>query len=181
MPVYNDVPTVEYYPFPEIFYRNLHARVGVKSILSVGAGHGGPLDVHYWSAVPMDKKEACDIFWIRDLPHGWTFKVGVDVQELTKHYPEKSFDLVECCETLEHVPNTRKALEELCKVARKMVFITSADEVQHQGPEQDAIEKVNKSQAYIQQPSIADLRELGFEARVEHMDKRQIISWRIFG
>lgn len=180
MPVYNNVQTCEYYPNPELFFRKLHSRVGIKSVLSVGAGHGGPLDVHYWSTVPIEKKEACDIFWIRDLPPSWTFKTGVDVQELTKHYPPKSFDLVECCETLEHVPDTRKALEQLCAVARKMVFITSADESQHWGPEQEAIEKINKNQAYILQPKIDDLLELGFEVRVEHLERKQIIAWRIF-
>ena len=180
MPVYTDVEPCQYYPKPEEFFRRIHKPLGIRSVLSVGAGHGGPLDVHYWATVPLEKKEACDIFWIRDLPPYWTSKVGVDVQELTKFYPEKSFDLVECCETLEHVPNTRKALEELCKVARKLVFITSADETQHVGPEQEAIEKVNKCQAYIAQPKVQDLKDLGFEVRIDHMAGRQIIAWRIF-
>ncbi len=181
MPVYPDVPTCEYYPHPELFYRKLHQPLGIKSILVVGAGHGGPLDCHYWSTVPMEKKEACDIFWSRALPPGWVSKTGVDVQELHKHYSPKSFDLVECCETLEHVPDSKKALEQLCVVARKMVFITSADESHHRGPEQEAIEKVNKHQAYILQPKIADLIELGFETRVEHLERKQIVAWRIFG
>ena len=78
---------------------------------------------------------------------------------------------------MEMVDN-RKALEEMCKVARKAVFITSADESQHRGPEQEAIEKFNVAQKYIGQPKISDLIELGFDTRVEHLERKQIIAWK---
>ena len=75
--------------------------------------------------------------------------------------------------------NSRLALEQLVKVAKKIVFITSADEIHHLGPEQEAIEKINKYQTYSKQPSIEDLLDLGFEVRIEEKQKRQIIAWKI--
>jgi hypothetical protein len=64
-------------------------------------------------------------------------------------------------------------------VARKMVFITSADEEHHRGEEQERIEKINPHQAYVKQPSVEDLRALGFEVRLEHLERRQIVAWLI--
>lgn len=179
MPIYENVKTIQYYPNPELICRELFKNIKIESILDVGAGHGGVFDLEYWENKNLIKKEACDIHWIREMPTGWNTKIGVDVQELTKHYNEKSFDFVQCLETLEHVPNSRLALEQLVKVAKKIVFITSADEIHHLGPEQEAIEKINKYQTYIKQPSIEDLLDLGFEVRIEEKQKRQIIAWKI--
>jgi len=113
------------------------------------------------------------------MPEDWQVKTGVDVCKLTDFYAPNSFDMVQCCEVLEHVPDNRTALEQLIAVARKAVFITSADEMHHVGPEQAAIEKINEHQAYIAQPKIADLQELGFTVRVTSDSKRQIVAWYI--
>lgn len=179
MPIY-DLPTVPYYfdPGPEVFVRTLHEPLGVRSILDVGAGHGGVFDYGYWDGRDMDRREACDIHWIRPMSDRWTTKIGVDAQELTKHYEEKSFDYVQCTEVLEHVPDPTAALKEFIKVARKLVFITSADEMHHMGAEQEAVEKVNKHQKYILQPSVKDLVNLGFTVRVDNYNQRQLIAWK---
>ena len=179
MPVYDHVPTIEYYPNPELTIRAIHERMNIRSILDVGAGHGGVFYFGFWDAKEMELREACDIYWMRPMNARWAARVGVDVQELSKHYGDKSFDFVQCTEVLEHVPDPRKALQELCKVARKLVFITSADEMHHRGEEQASIEKFNKHQAYIKQPSIEELLDLGFEVRVEHIERRQIIAWKV--
>lgn len=180
MPVYNNVPTMSYYPNPELKARDLFKGLNFTSILDVGAGHGGIFDLDFWDHNPnVVRKEACDIFWIRPMPDGWVTKIGVDVLELDKHYAENEFDFVQCVETLEHVPNNKKALEQLIRVAKMAVFITSADEGQHRGPEQAAIEKFNQYQKYLEQPKVDDMLELGFEVRVEDFDKRQLIAWYI--
>lgn len=179
MPVYEDVNTFEFYYNPEEKMRKIYGDLGIKSILDVGAGQGGVFDFAYWTEREMENREACDLNWIRDMGDKWKTQIGVNVENLTDFYPEKSFDMVQCIETLEHVPNTRKALEELCKVARKFVFITSADETCHQGAEQEKFEALNPYQKYILQPSIDDLKELGFEVHVEHLEKRQIVAWKI--
>lgn len=178
MPIYNDVPTFDYYPNPELRARSLHAHIDCRSILDVGAGHGGVFDKEFWDKRDMDTREACDIFWIRPMGPGWFTKTKVDACELTKHYPEKSFDFVQCIETLEHIPDSAKALRELCKIATKFIFITSADEGHHRGPEQAAIEKINEHQKYVVQPSVKVMKELGFDVRVETTVKRQLIAWK---
>lgn len=177
MPAYPKVKTIEYYPNPELVIRKLHEGLEIKSILDAGAGHGGVFDFAYWSERPMERRAACDLFWLRDMP-GWETKTGVDVTELSKHYPPKSVDYVQCMEVLEHVPRNAVALESLCDVATKLVVITSADETHHWGPEQERIEGINPHQKYLKQPSIKDLEDLGFEVRVEHLERRQIIAWK---
>lgn len=183
MPVYNDIEPFNYYPHPE---QAIHGPNGIfthldcRTVLDVGAGHGGVFDVGYWDARPeVTRREACDIFWIRPLPPLWATKTGVDACKLDEHYQAGEFDFVQCCEVLEHIPDSRRALEQLVRVAKMAVFVTSADEIHHQGPEQEAIEKVNKNQAYVLQPKVSDLLELGFTVRVDHETRRQLIAWLI--
>lgn len=180
MPTYPDLPVAEYYPAPERFFWNIHRKLDIHSILDVGAGHGGVFDCFYWThRDEMVKREACDIFKVRNLPPGWTVKNGVDVTRPLEHYEPASFDLVQCTEVLEHVHDTRKALENLVAVARKLVFVTSADETHHEGEPQARIQAINPAQAYIRQPSVADLRELGFQVYVDNERGRQLIAWLI--
>lgn len=180
MPTYPDLPTVRLHPTPELFYRTLHEPLGITSVLDVGSGHGGVFDVGYWNFRPgMLRLETCDLFRCRDTPPQWKVRNGVDVCRLTDFYAPASFDLVQCMEVLEHVACTRRALEQLCKVARKLVMISSADEMHHMGPGQEACERVNPAQRYIAQPRVADLLELGFTVRVEETARRQLVAWRI--
>jgi SAM-dependent methyltransferase len=181
MPTYPGLPTVKLQPFPEGFWRALHEKIEVRSLLDVGAGHGGVHDYGYWDTrVDVLTREACDLTWIRPMGSKWSTRVGVDVQRLSEFYPPKSFDIVQCFEVLEHVPEPRRALEALCAVARKMVLISSADEMHHQGPEQEAIEKINPAQAYVGQPKVADLVELGFDVWVDAESQRQLLACRRF-
>jgi hypothetical protein len=177
MPTYLDLPTVDWYPNPELAKRKLFNGMKFESVLDVGAGHGGVFDVDYWINTPT--KEACDIRWIRELPKGWVVKLGIDVVKLDEYYREQQFDFVQCTEVLEHVEESRLALIQLVRVARKAVLITSCDETHHLGPEQEAIEKVNPYQAYIQQPRVSDLLDLGFQVRVETSERRQLVAWLI--
>lgn len=180
MPIYKDVKPITYYPGPERVARKLFEGIEFTSILDVGAGHGGVFDLERWDRDPkVVRKEACDLFWIRQMPADWVTRLEVDACELDKHYRPGSFDFVQCCEVLEHIPNNRLALEQLVKVAKKAVFITSADEMHHIGPEQEALEKINKAQAYVGQPKVKDLEELGFEVRVTDDAYRQLVAWLI--
>jgi len=180
MPVYMNVKPITYYPDKELVARKLFEGIEFTSILDVGAGHGGVFDLDRWERDPkVTRKEACDLFWIRTMPEGWITRLEVDACELDKHYQPNSFDFVQCCEVLEHIPDNKRALEQLVKVAKKAVFITSADEMHHIGPEQEAIEKFNKHQAYVGQPKIKDLEDLGFEVRVTDDAMRQIVAWLI--
>lgn len=179
MPIYDNVPTIRMYPDPELNKRTIFEGIRFDSILDVGAGHGGVFDLDYWEKNNCTRKEACDIFWIRPMPSGWVTKTGVNVMELDKHYHENEFDYVQCVETLEHVENPRKALEQLKRVAKKAVFISSADEMHHIGEEQIAIEAINPNQAYKGQPSVEDMVELGYTVMVEEKERRQLFAWLI--
>lgn len=178
MPIYENIPTVDM-TFPEQVIYNIWAHLPIQSVLDVGAGHGGPLANDIILQNPnILHRMACDIHWIRDLDPRWQSKVGVDVHELDKHFAPRSWDLVGCYECLEHVTDPRLALEQLIKVANQCVIFTSADEEHHQGPEQEAIEKVNPHQAYIKQPSLSDLYDLGFTVFVDAGTRRQLIGYK---
>jgi hypothetical protein len=69
------------------------------------------------------------------------------------------------------------------------VLITSADELHHgydeegrfdETSEQARVEKVNPHQRYVSQPSVSDLRDLGFAVFVERAARRQLVAWRTF-
>jgi len=63
------------------------------------------------------------------------FNVDADtVDGMTLPYPDNSFDVVLSSETLEHIPDYSKVLNELLRVARKTVIVT----VPHDGPEKIA-------------------------------------------
>ena len=72
-----------------------------------------------------------------------------------------------------------KALEEMCKVARKLVVITSADEEHHRGTAQEDSEKWNKHLKFKRQPNVSGMKELGFRIAVDNYNQRQIIAWKI--
>ena len=180
MPIYDHVPTFDLYPGPEARLRTLHSGMPITSILDVGSGHGGVFDHAYWcNREGMFRRVCCDIAHCRDAGPLWEHRDGIDVLELSKHFGEQSFDVVQCMECLEHVSDPRKALEQLVKIARKLVVITSADEMHHLGEPQEAMEKINPHCKYLAQPSVKDMEELGFVVRVEAKYRRQLVAWKV--
>jgi SAM-dependent methyltransferase len=191
LPTYDDLPAIELHPHPEIVMRGIIARAvrwyEIESILDVGSGHGGVFDYDFWTRAPLLRRATCDIHGVRDMGPEWETTVGVDVQRLTDFYEPDSFDFVQCMEVLEHVPDSRAALVALCTVARRLVLITSADELHHgydelgnfdESSEQARVERVNPHQRYIAQPLVSDLHDLGFEVAVEAQGRRQLVAWR---
>jgi SAM-dependent methyltransferase len=192
MPQYLDLPPIVMHPRPEEVIRGIIARTvglaGIRSILDVGSGHGGVFDYDFWTRSPLERRATCDIHSVREMDPVWETGIGVDVRRLGEFYGAASFDLVQCMEVLEHVSDSRAALEQLCRVARKLVIITSADERHHgydeQGrfdeeSEQARIERVNPYQKYVGQPRVSDLQELGFVVRVEQTARRQLVAWKV--
>lgn len=179
MPIYKDLPQFPFYPDKEKSIRKLHEHLPILSMADISAGHGGVFDNDYWQRKQLDRRVATDLFWLKPMAPEWEQVLKVDVQDMHQ-FADKSFDYVQCLETLEHVPDTFKALKELCRIARKMVLITSADEMHHVGEEQEAIEKINPNQKYICQPKVADLKKLGFVVNVDNYNQRQLIAWRIW-
>ena len=192
MPRYLDLPTIVMYPAPEETIRGvIRQTVGlhnVRSILDVGSGHGGVFDYDFWTRWPVARRTTCDIHSVREMAPVWEQRVGVDAHRLSDVFAPQSFDLVQCMEVLEHVAAPRTVLEQLCLVARKLVVVTSADEMYHgydeQGrfheeSEQAQIERVNPHQRYRGQPRVSDLRALGFDVRVEATGRRQLVAWKV--
>lgn len=176
MPLYHHLPVLDFNEVLLRAVRDVQLTAPVTSVLDVGAGHGGVYDYGYWDAQPMVRREACDLHWIRPMSERWVTRLGVDVHELP--YATREFDVVQCMEVLEHVENPRRALEELVRVARYFVVVSSADEMHHQGPEQEAIERSNPHQRYIAQPTVEDLHACGFHVCVGP-DRRQLIAWKV--
>ncbi|MCF0440221.1 class I SAM-dependent methyltransferase [Klebsiella pneumoniae] len=134
-----------------------------KSVLDVGTGPGGVFDFWNWEAKPLELKVCVDIHSFRsDIPNTW-FKVKADGCMLP--FKDDVFDVVMSCETLEHVPPEKRItfLGELCRVSRRLVFVTASDITKHLGPLQEEIEKKNPFQKYRGFPPLSLFKKRGFK------------------
>lgn len=99
-----------------------------KNVLEVGCGEGYLSD-HLLRSVPtIQSLEACDLSLDRvplDLKSRINFRIG-SAYELP--YESRSFDLVVCCEVLEHLSEPQRALAELCRVTRRFVLLSTPRE-----------------------------------------------------
>jgi hypothetical protein len=125
-----------------------------KSVLDVGVGHSGVFDFWFWESRSLQLKACVDIFYFRrDIPNSW-LKVKADGCALP--FRDNSFDVVMSTETLEHVPPERQGqfLDELYRVARRLVFVTTTDITAHLGIEQEQIERLNPFQKFQAFPQL---------------------------
>jgi ubiquinone/menaquinone biosynthesis C-methylase UbiE len=90
-----------------------------KTLLDVGCGRG------YWLKLLKEKTNleltGCDVFANNDMP-------GIDYVTATVEnlpFPDKSFDIVTCHHTIEHIREIGKAIEELKRVTRKQLMIVT--------------------------------------------------------
>lgn len=90
-----------------------------KSLLDVGCGRG------YWLKLVKEKTSleltGCDVFESVDWPGIHYVKGSIE------HLPfkDKSFDIVTCHHTIEHIRDIKKAIEELKRVARRQLIIVT--------------------------------------------------------
>jgi len=151
-----------------------------RSVLEVGTGRSGVFDFSEWERRNPRLKVCVDIHSIReDTP--W-LKVIADGSLLP--FKDDTFDVVQCTETLEHVPPERwdDFIRELCRVSKDLVYITTSDRTKHLGPEQARAEKLNPFQRFISFPSTRFFTNRGFHilfASPHHIIafKRKIPSW----
>lgn len=125
-----------------------------KSVLDVGTGHGGVFDFWFWQSQTLELKGGVDIHYFRsDIPRSW-FKVKADGCKLP--FKDNSFDVVMSTETLEHVPleNQQSFLDELFRVSKGLVFVTTSDETAHLGEAQKKCEEQNPFVKYKAFPGI---------------------------
>lgn len=95
------------------------------SVLEVGCGEG-ELAAHLWHAGPRpDRFEISDVELDRlrpDLPSALVAHKA-SIYELP--WPDDAFDLVLCCEVLEHLQQPERGMAELARVARRHVLLST--------------------------------------------------------
>jgi ubiquinone/menaquinone biosynthesis C-methylase UbiE len=91
------------------------------SMLDVGCGRG-----HWLSLAGQARKElqltGCDVFEESSVNKSFTFRQG-SIYRLP--FDDRSFDIVTCHHTIEHLPDIQKALSELKRVTRKQLIIVT--------------------------------------------------------
>jgi len=88
------------------------------SVLDVGCGRGYFLSrIH--QARPDLRLVGCDV--VDKLAHEGMELVQGNIEALP--FPDKSFDVVTCCHTLEHILDPKKAIAELKRVAKHVLYV----------------------------------------------------------
>jgi len=102
---------------------DLYLGTGARSVLEVGCGEGLLAD-HLIKRARPERFDACDVA-LRPAP-------GIDphisLREASIYalpYPDRSFDLVICCEVLEHLQDPAAGLAELARVADRHVLLST--------------------------------------------------------
>lgn len=160
---------------PEEFLRRLLSG-NEESVLDVGTGHGGVFDFWNWERKNLKLKACVDIYYFRpDIPKSW-LKVKADGCMLP--FRNDLFDVVMSTETLEHVPPEKheRFLDELCRVSRRLVFVTTSDIRAHLGPEQERFEKLNPFTRFQAFPSLDMFIRKGFQ--ILFASPHKIIAFR---
>jgi ubiquinone/menaquinone biosynthesis C-methylase UbiE len=107
---------------------SLSERATPASILEVGCGEG-QLIAHLREQLPtVNRWCACDVSLAKLLPNrnpAIHFKEG---SAYALPYDDQSFDLVVCCEVLEHLEFPERALNELCRVSSRYVLVSTPRE-----------------------------------------------------
>ncbi len=104
---------------------DLYQMARPTTVLEVGCGEG-ELAAHLWRCEPRPQQfEICDVDLNRlapDLPD------GIGRREASIYalpWPDDAFDLVLCCEVLEHLHEPERGLAELARVARHHVLMST--------------------------------------------------------
>lgn len=103
----------------------LYQRSGPARVLEVGCGEGALADHLITHADPPPKAfEACDLS-LESLRPGLDPRIQFHQASIhSLPYADASFDLVVCCEVLEHLENPAGGLAELARVARRDVLLS---------------------------------------------------------
>jgi ubiquinone/menaquinone biosynthesis C-methylase UbiE len=102
---------------------DLYLRTGARSVLEVGCGEGHLAD-HLIRAARPARFEACDV----ELRPAAGLDPQIALREASIYalpYAPASFDLVICCEVLEHLADPAAGLAELARVSARHVLLST--------------------------------------------------------
>lgn len=103
----------------------LYRAVEPQSVLEVGCGEGH-LAAHLWQQGPAPERfEICDVELHRLIPELPAEIVASQASIYALPWPDDAFDLVVCCEVLEHLHHPEQGLAELARVARRYVLLST--------------------------------------------------------
>lgn len=101
--------------------------VAPESVLEVGCGEGR-LSQHLFEQLAPKRLEACDLGLERIDPR-CDARIGFRVASAYElPYTDAEFDLVVCCEVLEHLEQPERALRELARVSRRALLVSTPHE-----------------------------------------------------
>jgi hypothetical protein len=89
-------------------------------------------------------------------------------QDIVAKFGAQSYDLVQCMEALEHVPQeeSNDIAKQCLQCARKYAFITSAPITVHFGPQTKAFCDRNSFMGYHGQPNVEILADIGYKIQL---------------
>lgn len=152
----------------DLFYGILRAedQYPIGRFIDVGTGMTGIVGQHHWSRVAIDK-HALDIYKIRDLPPDWRGHI-MDMREMRKHFDEQHFDVIQCCDCLEHIPEMdgHQLLEDFKAMARLAVFLFTPDGWYDNTANKELYQPDNPHQDHQSAWTRGMLSEHGFESRI---------------
>jgi ubiquinone/menaquinone biosynthesis C-methylase UbiE len=106
----------------------LYQKVGARSVLEVGCGEGLLAQYLITQGSRPDRFEACDLkldHLAANLDPALRFREA-SIYELP--WPDRSFELVVCCEVLEHLREPSRGLAELARVASRAILLSTPRE-----------------------------------------------------
>lgn len=152
------------------------------SVIDVGTGRNGVVGLQYWDRLP-GRKVAVDIHAIKALPEGWE-PVLLDARDLLEKFGPKSFDVVQACDFIEHLPLEDDILTILEQLARKAVLIFTPLAEQDEIPPSPAVETEpdNPYQRHLSGYRYEDLEARGYTTgrQIEENAWRDvaIVAWK---
>jgi len=104
---------------------SLYERTGATSVLEVGCGEGKLADHLLRSGPRPERFLATDLSLESKAPDVDPMIEFAEASVYELPFENRSFDLVVCCEVLEHLERPREALAEVARVARKFVLMST--------------------------------------------------------
>lgn len=154
----------------------LHTAPG--RVLEVGCGEGH-LSQHLFEAVRPRRAAACDVSLDRVSPACDPRIEFVTASAYDLPYPDSTFDLVICCEVLEHLEEPARALAEIHRVGSRWAVLSTPNEPIFRGLNLlrgAHLSRLGNTPGHVQHFSPASLRRL-VSSRFRVTEQRLPLPW----